>query len=534
MSIKYRSPVSYGINVDHAPALLRKDALEHLSFLKDYCGFKFARCHGIFDDSIHVASRAGDDSGALPVWAMVDGELSHRLSRPKNPNTLRFHFEQAHKVFGNLLEIGYTPLVELSFLPRALAADPSKTCCFYEGFCSHPTSYKDWGNLIEAFARSLIHRFGLREVSRWRFTVWNEPNGGFWFPAGDKFEEYMKLYEAAAKGLKRVSPRLEVGGPATMVAGWAPPETPMAEGSPLGRGGPSEGEGWVETFIRRCLARRIPLDFVETHLYPMDEYELYKTQTRELYGPFDFYPRTISKINAAVQHLLPGADVIWGEWSSIHRVTRKGLPPSDPSLSPVTFLRNAQYDSPFAGAYTARTAGTFLKGEKMCWWVGTDVYEECNWRHHPYHCGYGLLTIHGFPKPSAHAHHFAHRLDGGRILAQQSKDGAGFLSVRKGRKNMVLFWNFIHPEFPAVPCKLDLRDVGFTIGPDARIALVDETHANGRAVWHKLGQPVELDAAGESRIRKGTTVIERPLPRRALATQTLTLQPNAFGVIEEE
>ena len=69
----YRSPISYGINTCHAPLLLRKDLVEHLSFLKGYCGFKFARCHGILNDTIHVASRPGDGSAPEPVWAMVFG-----------------------------------------------------------------------------------------------------------------------------------------------------------------------------------------------------------------------------------------------------------------------------------------------------------------------------------------------------------------------------------------------------------------------------------------------------------------------------
>ena len=449
---------------------------------------------------------------------MVDGTQARKPPRPKNPNELRFHFEQANKVYANLLEIGYTPLVELSFLPRALAADPSKTCCYYKGLCSHPTSYKEWGALIEAMARSLVGRFGLREVSGWRFTVWNEPNGGFWFPAGEKFEEYIKLYEAAARGLKRVSRQLEVGGPATMVAGWAPPDTPMAKGDPLGRGGPSEGEGWVEAFVRRCLARSIPLDFVETHLYPFDEYEIYKARTRELYGPFEFYPNTIRKVNEAVRRLLPGKDVIWGEWSSNHRVVRKGLPFWDPSLSPVTFMRNAQYDAPFGGAYTAKIAGTFLNGEKMCWWVGTDIYEECGWRHTPYHCGYGLLTLQGFPKPTAHAHHFAHRLDGGRILARFSENGVGFLSVRKGRENLLMFWNFSHPELPDKPWSLDLRQAGFRVGKGAVLSLVDERHANGHAIWDRLGRPDELTPAAEAKIRSGSLLAEQPVPAKILAS----------------
>ena len=526
----YRSPISYGINTCHAPLLLRKDLVEHLRFLKDYCGFKYARCHGILNDTIHVAHRPGDGSAPEPVWAMVSGGSGDKAGAGKD-TAVRHHFQQAHKVYANLLEIGLTPLVELSFLPRALAADPTKTCCHYKGLCSQPTSYEEWGDLIQAFGASMVKRFGITQVSRWRFCVWNEPNGGFWFPIGDKFEGYMKLYEAAARGLKKVSSRLQVGGPCTMIAGWAPPDTDMGKASPLGRGGPSEGAGWIENFIDRCKAGKIPVDFIETHLYPLDEYEIYNEKTRELYGPMDFFPKTIAKNNRIIEQRLPGIDVVWGEWSSNHRQGQRGKPFWDRSLSAGTFVNNLQYDSPFAGAFAAKIAGTFLAGEKMCWWTGSDVYEEWGWRHEPYHCGYGLLNLYGIPKPSAHAHHFAHMLDGGTILKQYARDGEGFLSVRKGGKNLLMFWNFTHPELPETKYTLDLSQVGFKVGNKATISLVDQKHANGRAVWESLGSPAELDPSTENKIRKGATVIERPLPPAAIAQLKVALEPNAFGVI---
>jgi xylan 1,4-beta-xylosidase len=447
---------------------------------------------------------------------------------------LKFHFEQAHKVYANLLEIGYKPLVELSFLPKALAADPAKTCCFYRGYCSQPTSYKEWGDLIHAFGASLVKRFGISEVSEWRFAVWNEPNGGFWAPVADPFEEYMKLYEAAARALKKVSSRIRVGGPSTMVAGWTSPGQVGAQDRarfPFGQGGPCDGDGWIERFIRRCQARKIPLDFIETHLYPMDEYELFGEKTRERSGPFDFFPKTIAKTNKTIRSMLPDTDIIWGEWSSNHRVGKKGLPFWDRSLSPETFQNNPQFDTPFGGVFAAKVAGTFLDGTRMCWWVGSDVYEEWGWRHLPYHCGYGLLTIHGIPKPSAHAHHFAYRLDGGNILNHWSENGAGFLSVRKGGENLLLFWNFSHPELPRATDALDLRQAGFRIGKGSSICLVDDQHANGKAIWERLGRPEELDQWAEAKIRKGSALVEKGLPKKVVVEQKVMLSPNAFGLI---
>jgi hypothetical protein len=94
-----------------------------------------------------------------------------------------------------------------------------------------------------------------------------------------------------------------------------------------------------------------------------------------------------------------------------------------------------------------------------------------------------------------------------------------------------MFWNFAHPELPETKYALDLSQVGFKVGGGATISLVDQKHANGRAVWESLGRPAELDPAAERKIRKGATVVERPLPRTAIAQQKVVLEPNAFGVI---
>ena len=74
--------------------------------------------------------------------------------------------------------------------------------------------------MIEAFTRHLVQRYGLEEVSQWYFEVWNEPNIDFWV-GNPKEETYYQLYDQAAQAVKRVSPRLRVGGPSTAQAAWA-------------------------------------------------------------------------------------------------------------------------------------------------------------------------------------------------------------------------------------------------------------------------------------------------------------------------
>ena len=169
----------------------------------------------------------------------------------------------------------------------------------------------------------------------------------------------------------------------------------------------------------------------------------------------------------------------------------------------------------------------------MCWWTGSDVYEEWGFRHLPYHCGYGLVNLQGIPKPSAHAHHFAHLLDGGKIVREFAQDGRGYLWVKKGREDLLMFWNWIHPEAAPTEWELDLAHAGFKPSARAKIMLVDDAHANGKAAWEKLGCPAELSPRAESQIRRAAEVVEQPLPKAAARSGKLRLGPNAFGVISD-
>jgi xylan 1,4-beta-xylosidase len=136
------------------------------------------------------------------------------------------------------------PVVELGYMPRDLASEPSRTVFAYEGIISPPRDWDRWYDLVRAFTAHLADRYGRDELrAHWRFEVWNEPNlSVFWSgtPA-----EYWRLYSEAARAVKSVDPFLRVGGPATAAVGW----------------------------IDEQLKAGAPVDFVSTHVYgtiPLD------------------------------------------------------------------------------------------------------------------------------------------------------------------------------------------------------------------------------------------------------------------------
>src|SRR5271168_5117530 len=200
---------------------LRESYRNDLREVKSITDFQYVRFHAIFQDEVGLYD---EDAQGNPVY----------------------NFSYVDQIYDGLLANGVRPFVELSFMPSKLASPPIVRQAFwYNPIVSPPKSWDRWGDLVYQFTKHLVDRYGIAEVSQWYFEVWNEPNIDFW--AGDPKEAtYYQLYDAAARAIKNVSPRLRVGGPSTAQAAW------------------------VDRFIRHCTENKIPVDFVSTHVYGND------------------------------------------------------------------------------------------------------------------------------------------------------------------------------------------------------------------------------------------------------------------------
>ncbi len=205
---------------------LRADWQQQLAYVKDECGFKYIRMHGLLTDDMAVYK---EDRNGNPVY----------------------NYMYIDALFDFLLSIDIKPFVELGFMPNALASG-DQTVFWWRGNVTPPKDYDKWGALIKDLVQHFTERYGEDEVKTWYFEVWNEPNlsPGFW--TGTQ-EEYFKLYEYAARAVKSVNQDYPVGGPATAGAAWEP------------------------EFIEFCEEKNVPIDFISTHSYGvkqgfLDEY----------------------------------------------------------------------------------------------------------------------------------------------------------------------------------------------------------------------------------------------------------------------
>jgi xylan 1,4-beta-xylosidase len=156
----------------------------------------------------HYLLCSGDGTGR-PKWGSSNAYTEDAAGNPV------YSWEIIDQVLDAQLAAGNVPFVELGFMPEALTTAPAGTS--YDalrdgGWRYPPKDYAKWQGLIHALAAHCLARYGLREVSRWYWELWNEPDIFYW--AGT-FEEYCRLYDHTVAGLTAALPQARVGGPST-------------------------------------------------------------------------------------------------------------------------------------------------------------------------------------------------------------------------------------------------------------------------------------------------------------------------------
>jgi xylan 1,4-beta-xylosidase len=335
-----------------------------------------------------------------------------------------------------------------------------------------------------------VDRYGVDEVSHWYFEVWNEPNIDFW--AGDPKEPtYYHLYDVSAHALKRVSPRLRVGGPSTAQAAW------------------------VDRFIQYCVSENVPVDFVSTHVYGNDT-------AKDVFGTSENIPRD---------------QMVYRAVKKVHDQVKA----SAKLDLPIIFSEyNAAYDnevdvtdSAFMGPWLANTI-RLCDGltEMMSYWAFSDVFEEQGVVKRPFYGGFGLMAVGNIPKAAYNDFKLLHELGTERIrvssesaLATRRPDGSLAIAV----------WNYDPPKGSGTPKQITLSITGLSGQAHARIEVVDQGHGSALAAWEAMGSPDFPSREQQETLRKAAELAPpeiRPLPAANPATLSLTLAPQGLALIE--
>ena len=403
-----------------AALALREAYRSDMRELKQVTEFQYVRGHAILHDEVGVYD---------------ENEKGHPV----------YNFTYVDQIYDGVLKNGVRPVVELSFMPRKLASDPSTSHPFwYKPNVTPPKDYAKWDDLIRHFGQHLVDRYGVAEVSQWYFEVWNEPNIDFW--AGQpKQPTYFELYDHTARALKSVSPLLRVGGPSTAAADW------------------------VDAFLAYCVQRSVPIDFVSSHGYADDTVEnLF--HTKEEIPMNQRVCRAIGKVRNQIKASgFPNLPLFWTEWNV----------PSYGDLN----ARDTIYVGP-ALAYDIVQCDGLV--DMMSYWTFDDVFEENGVPEDSFHGGFGIIAVGGIKKPAYYDYALLHKL-GHERLPNPAND---VIVTRKPDGSMaVAVWNLVEPDQKGSPQHVRLEFRGLNSSAEVLISRVDEKHSNSLAAYQAMGRP---------------------------------------------
>jgi xylan 1,4-beta-xylosidase len=434
---------------------LRDSYRRDLREVKQITDFKYVRFHAIFHDEVGIYDE--DDKG-----------------QPK------YNFSYVDQIYDNLLANGVRPFVELSFMPKKLAAKEMLHAFWYKPNVSPPKDYAKWDDMITQFTKHLVDRYGVQEVSQWYFEVWNEPNLDFW--GGEPRQaSYWELYDHTVKAIKNVNSTLRVGGPSTAQAGWA------------------------DDFIKHCADNHVPVDFVSSHVYGNDKSE-------DVFGTHETIPRdqmvcrAVKKVHDQIKSSsMPNLPLIWSEFNASYM--------NEPAVTDTSYM------GPWL-ADTIRQCDSIV--DSMSYWTFSDVFEEQGVVKTPFYGGFGLIAAGGIPKPAFNAFKLLHQLGEERITLDSN---SALLTRKKDGSLVIAVWNYAPPEKEGAAKTVTLKF------KQAQVSVVDRQHGDIHPAYEAMGSPRYPTQAQMKDLRKAAELAAPESRTLTNGELSLTLPSYALAVV---
>ena len=437
-------------------------------------------------------------------------------------------------IFDTYIQRGMKPLAQIGFMPEALSTNPipykhnwkpgDPYSNIITGWAYPPKDYNKWRELVFQWVKHSVERYGKKEVESWYWEVWNEPNG-YW--KGTQ-EEYFKLYDYAADGLKKALPTARIGG--LDIAGTSG----------------SGGTKFMTAFIKHCL--------YETNF-----------ATGKTGSPLEallFHAKGSPSLKNGVvwMNMSPQLrDIAAGMKMAMAYPETKNLPlivgESDPegcaacgmATNPSNAYRNGTM-------YSSYTAATFARKYELADQYGANLIGAVSWsfefENQPWFYGFRDLATNGVDKPVLNIFRMFGMMKGYRVQTESNrmyklqtildssirgKTDIGALATKDKNSAAIMIWNY-HDEDK----QSETENITVTIeGMRAKKCIlthyrIDNEHSNSYELWKKMGSPQnpsslqinQLEDAGQLATleknvtlnnKNGKAVIAIELPRQGVS-----------------
>jgi xylan 1,4-beta-xylosidase len=455
----------------------------------------------------HNLLTSGDGTPGLK-WGSTGAYTEDAQGNP------RYDWTIVDRIFDTYVERKMKPLVEIGFMPEALSTKPVPYRHdwapglpynrIYTGWAYPPKDYARWGELVHQWVRHSVERYGRSEVESWYWEVWNEPDIGYWQGTP---EEYRKLYDFAADGVKRALPTARIGGP--HVTG------------PLGE----RTQTFFREFLEHCLRGTnhatgrtgSPLDFVAFHA---------KGAPRVVDG------HVRMGISGHLRAIANGFQIVssYPELAKLPIIIGESDPEGCAACSVKTNPENAYRNGTMYSSYTAaQIARTYELADRH----GVNLLGSVTWafefEDQPWFAGFRDLATNGVDKPVLNVFRMLGKMGGDRVRVASSgaaavdeimKSGVrgapeiNALASRRGDAVQLMVWNYHDDDVPVTASEVRIAIEG--LSPGRRTVThyrIDGQHSNSYGAWLKMGSPQPPTAAQAVELEKAGKLKELEVPR---------------------
>jgi xylan 1,4-beta-xylosidase len=414
------------------------------------------------------AYREDGKGRALYNWTVVDSIMDTYVSR------------------------GIKPLVEIGFMPKDLSSKPepyehtwSSGGNLWTGWTYPPKDYNKWRELVYQWVKHTVERYGSKEVTTWLWEVWNEPDIPYW---SGTFEEYCKLYDFAADGLKRACPECMIGGPHTT--------SPRSD----------KAYSYLTRFIEHCLRGKnfatgktgTPLQYIGFHAKGSPEFV--DGHIRMNMGvQLKDIQRAFEAVNSFPE--LKNIPVVVGE--------------CDPEgCAACSEKRDPKYGYRNGTMYSSYTAASFARIYELMDEYQVNLQGAVSWsfefEDQEWFAGFRELATHGVDKPVLNVFRMFGMMQGQRLRVSsdhglsatdiiadgvRSKRDIDALAAKHGNTIAVLVWNYHDDDIKSAstPVKVTIDGIG---GDQVLVHhyRVDHEFSNSFETWKEMGKPQDVTA----------------------------------------
>ena len=477
----------------------------------------------------HNLLTSGDGTAALK-WGSTNAYTEDANGNPVYDWTI------LDRIFDTYRERKIKPFVQIGFMPEAMSTRPAPYRHFwkpgdnyndiYTGWTHPPKDYAKWGEVVFQWARHLIDRYGRAEVETWWWEVWNEPDIGYWRGTQD---EFMKLYDYAADGLRRALPTARIGGPEVT--------------GPNG----TRTQQILRNFIEHCLRGTnyatgktgSPLDLVTFH-----------AKGAPSVRPEGFVRMSVSNQLRAIHN---GMSIVksFPELAKTPIVIGESDPEGCAACPVRTNPSNAYRNGTMFSSYTAeQIARTYQLADLHQVNLLGAVTWAFEFEDQPSFDGFRDLSTNGVAKPVLNVFRMLGQMTGSRVSTSSTaglsleevrdksvrgQPDISALASRDRRSAAVLVWNYHDDDLPAPASDVLLTIEGLPAGrPTVTHYRVDQDLSNAYTVWKSMGSPptpsasqkATLEQAGELQlfdppqrmnVQNGRLVLSFSLPRQGVS-----------------